>query len=338
MSSLPGLTRPSDSPLVRAARREAVPHTPVWFMRQAGRSLPEYRKVREGIAMLDACRDPGPGHRDHPAAGPPPRRRRGDLLQRHRRPARGGRGRPRHRARRRSGRRRADPHPRRPRPAARADARARPGHHRGGAAAGRASSAARRSSGSPARRSPSRPTSSRVAPPQPRAHQGADVRRPRSCGTTCAPGSRRSPARSCGCRPRPARRAVQLFDSWVGALPRADYEAYVQPHSAAALAAVADLDVPRIHFGVGTGELLASMGAAGAEVVGVDYRVSLTDGVAPPRARLRRAGQPRPGPAVRAVGRRSRPRCAPSSTRAARRRATSSTSVTACCRTPTPTC
>ena len=46
------------SPLVRAARREDVPHTPVWFMRQAGRSLPEYRKVREGIAMLDSCRDP----------------------------------------------------------------------------------------------------------------------------------------------------------------------------------------------------------------------------------------------------------------------------------------
>ena len=106
--------------------------------------------------------------------------------------------------------------------------------------------------------------------------------------------------------------AVQLFDSWVGALPRADYEAFVQPHSAAALAAVADLDVPRIHFGVGTGELLASMGAAGADVVGVDYRVSLTDGIARLGARLRRAGQPRPGPALRAVGGRWRPRCAPS--------------------------
>ncbi len=70
---------------------------------------------------------------------------------------------------------------------------------------------------------------------------------------------------------------VQLFDSWVGALSRADYARYVQPHSARALAAVADLDVPRIHFGVGTGELLQLMGAAGAEVVGVDYRVSLTD-------------------------------------------------------------
>ncbi|HET7277945.1 MAG TPA: uroporphyrinogen decarboxylase [Dermatophilaceae bacterium] len=74
--------------------------------------------------------------------------------------------------------------------------------------------------------------------------------------------------------------AVQLFDSWVGALSRADYLQFVQQHSATALAAVADLRVPRIHFGVGTGELLAAMGAAGAEVVGVDYRVSLTDAVA----------------------------------------------------------
>lgn len=69
--------------------------------------------------------------------------------------------------------------------------------------------------------------------------------------------------------------AVQLFDSWVGALSRADYDTYVRPHSTRALAAVADLGVPRIHFGVGTGELLGSMGQAGAEVVGVDFRVAL---------------------------------------------------------------
>ncbi len=47
-----------DSAFLRAARGEAVGHTPVWFMRQAGRSLPEYLKLREGIAMLDACADP----------------------------------------------------------------------------------------------------------------------------------------------------------------------------------------------------------------------------------------------------------------------------------------
>jgi uroporphyrinogen decarboxylase len=71
--------------------------------------------------------------------------------------------------------------------------------------------------------------------------------------------------------------AVQLFDSWVGALPLDDYVEYVHPHSSVALAAVADLAVPRIHFGVGTGELLPAMGAAGAEVVGIDFRVRLDE-------------------------------------------------------------
>src|SRR4029077_18259782 len=50
---------------------------------------------------------------------------------------------------------------------------------------------------------------------------------------------------------------------------------YVLPHSARVLAELADLQVPRIHFGVGTGELLALMGEAGADVVGVDWRVPL---------------------------------------------------------------
>ena len=71
--------------------------------------------------------------------------------------------------------------------------------------------------------------------------------------------------------------AVQLFDSWVGALPAADYRRAVQPHSARVLAEVAD--VPRIHFGVGTGELLHDMGQAGADVVGVDWRVPLDEAV-----------------------------------------------------------
>ncbi len=74
-------------------------------------------------------------------------------------------------------------------------------------------------------------------------------------------------------------RVVQLFDSWVGTLSAADYTRFVQPHSAAVLAAVAELapEVPRIHFGVGTGELLGLMGTAGADVVGVDWRVPLAE-------------------------------------------------------------
>jgi uroporphyrinogen decarboxylase len=70
-------------------------------------------------------------------------------------------------------------------------------------------------------------------------------------------------------------RAVQLFDSWAGALSAADYRTYVQPHSTRVLGAVGD--VPRIHFGVGTGELLPLMAAAGADVVGVDWRVPLDE-------------------------------------------------------------
>jgi len=75
--------------------------------------------------------------------------------------------------------------------------------------------------------------------------------------------------------------AVQLFDSWVGALPAADYRTFVQPHSARILAGVGEAHpaVPRIHFGVGTGELLHDMGAAGADVVGVDFRVPLSAAV-----------------------------------------------------------
>jgi uroporphyrinogen decarboxylase len=69
--------------------------------------------------------------------------------------------------------------------------------------------------------------------------------------------------------------AVQLFDSWAGALSAADYERYVLPHSRHVLAAAAG--VPRIHFGVDTGELLGLMAAAGADVVGVDWRVGLDD-------------------------------------------------------------
>jgi uroporphyrinogen decarboxylase len=73
--------------------------------------------------------------------------------------------------------------------------------------------------------------------------------------------------------------AVQLFDSWAGALTREDYQRFVMPHSAAVLDRAGALGVPRIHFGVGTGEMLDLVAAAGADVVGVDWRVPLAEGV-----------------------------------------------------------
>ena len=131
--------------------------------------------------------------------------------------------------------------------------------------------------------------------------------------------------------------AVQLFDSWAGAivarrLPRATC-CRTPPQ---VLAAAGELGVPRIHFGVGTGELLGLMGEAGADVVGVDWRVPLADGV-------RRAGG-------RAVQGNLDPSLvfAPTEVMLARAaevvdggprgsRATSSTWATACCPRPTPT-
>lgn len=73
--------------------------------------------------------------------------------------------------------------------------------------------------------------------------------------------------------------AIQLFDSWAGALSRTDYEQQVLPWSARVLEQIGRTGVPRIHFGVGTGEILDLMGAAGADVVGVDWRVPLAEGV-----------------------------------------------------------
>jgi uroporphyrinogen decarboxylase len=71
--------------------------------------------------------------------------------------------------------------------------------------------------------------------------------------------------------------AVQLFDSWAGALSAPDYDRFVLPHSGRVFAEVADLGVPLIHFGVGTGELLGLMARAGADVVGVDWRIPIDD-------------------------------------------------------------
>lgn len=69
--------------------------------------------------------------------------------------------------------------------------------------------------------------------------------------------------------------AVQLFDSWAGTLSEADYRRFVLPHSRAIFEALAETRVPRIHFGVGTAQLLTAMADAGPDVVGVDWRTPL---------------------------------------------------------------
>jgi len=68
---------------------------------------------------------------------------------------------------------------------------------------------------------------------------------------------------------------IQLFDSWVGALSPAHYREHVAPYSARVLAAV---DVPTIHFGTGTATLLEEMAVAGGDVIGLDWRIALSEG------------------------------------------------------------
>ena len=71
--------------------------------------------------------------------------------------------------------------------------------------------------------------------------------------------------------------AIQLFDSWVGALSPQDFDRYVRPHVERIFTSLDDSGVPRIYFGVVTGELLARMSTVGTDVLGVDWRVPLDE-------------------------------------------------------------
>jgi uroporphyrinogen decarboxylase len=82
-------------------------------------------------------------------------------------------------------------------------------------------------------------------------------------------------ARYVAAKARAGADVIQLFDSWVGALSPGDYEEFVAPYSARILAAV---DVPTIHFGTGTATLLAAMADAGGDVIGLDWRIPLDRG------------------------------------------------------------
>ena len=72
--------------------------------------------------------------------------------------------------------------------------------------------------------------------------------------------------------------AVQMFDSWVGALSPLDYEKFVLPYSQKVLNAAKKENVPVIHFGTNTATLLPLMKRAGGDVIGLDWRIPLDDG------------------------------------------------------------
>lgn len=74
---------------------------------------------------------------------------------------------------------------------------------------------------------------------------------------------------------RAGAQALQLFDSWVGCLSPQDYRSFVQPHSRRALALAAEPGVPVIHFGTGTAPFLEDFAAAGGDVIGVDWRIPI---------------------------------------------------------------
>src|SRR4029079_9990366 len=71
--------------------------------------------------------------------------------------------------------------------------------------------------------------------------------------------------------------AIQIFDSWVGQLSRADYREFALPHTRRIFAALAGSGVPTIHFGVNTGAILPDMAEAGGDVIGVDWRAPLDE-------------------------------------------------------------
>ncbi|MFF5923503.1 uroporphyrinogen decarboxylase [Streptomyces flavochromogenes] len=269
-------SRTYDSAFLKACRREPVPHTPVWFMRQAGRSLPEYLKVREGVPMLESCMRPElvteitlqPVRRHKvdaaiyfsdivvplkaigldldikPGVGPvvaDPIRTRADLDRlRDLTPE--------------------DVH-------YVTEAIGMLTEELGdtpliGFAGAPFTLASYLVEGGPSR-SHERTKAMMYGDPQ----LWADLL-DRLAEITSA---------FLKVQIEAGASAVQLFDSWVGALAPADYRRSVMPASVKVFDAVAGYGVPRIHFGVGTGELLGLMGEAGADVVGVDWRVPLDE-------------------------------------------------------------
>ncbi|MFD1715184.1 uroporphyrinogen decarboxylase [Amnibacterium flavum] len=270
--------RTASSPLVRAYRGERGSTTPVWFMRQAGRSLPEYRSLREGVAMLDSCLDPAMASE----ITLQPVRRHGvdaaiffsDIVIPLRLagvdveivPGRGPvLGRPVRTAADVARLRELTLEPEALEPI------------RQGIAATVAelgSTPLIGFAGAPftlaAYLVEGGPSKDHLGA---RAMMHADPDSWRDLMEWAADIS----AAFLRAQILAGASAGQLFDSWAGSLSPTDYGTSVQWASARALAAVADLGAPLVHFGVGTGEILAAMRDAGADVVGVDWRTTLEE-------------------------------------------------------------
>ena len=175
--------------------------------------------------------------------------------------------------------------------------------------------------------------------PVPHLHQGQvpHARRPGAVGPADGPAGRHGRSPSCGPRSRPASRPSSSSTAGPARSRPPSTSASSCPPPEPCSTGIADLGVPTILFGVGTGELLGLMGTAGSDVVGVDWRVPLDE--ARRRIGPSRAVQGNLDPALCvgpvARGRSGHPaRCWPRGRRAAR--ATSSTSATASCPRPTP--
>jgi uroporphyrinogen decarboxylase len=265
------------SPLLAALRSEPVSHTPVWFMRQAGRSLPEYRKLREGTQMLDACRDPEmvseitlqPVRRHGvdaaiffsdivvplqaagveveivPGVGPviaSTVRSRADIDALPELDA-------------------ADI-PDIAESIQRVTAELGEATPLIGFAGAPFTLASYLIEGGPSKNH-EKTKSLMVSDPE---AFSALLSKLATMSATFIDVQLNAGAK-----------AFQLFDSWAGYLCREDYENHVLEHSTAVFDALSGHDVPSIHFGVQTGELLGSMAQAGSTTVGVDFRVDLAD-------------------------------------------------------------